>query len=121
MRASYVLAIGSDPTDELGMTLAASLMRHAHALKLRAQCISVRQGPDQTQISGDPDVVILHNLPHDCHQVRAQVCRDWLEWYDDSFRVLVAAGCDPYTFAHRRLSYPVDSAIYLRGERHEDV
>lgn len=117
---SYLLGIGSDPTDELAMSLAASLLHRARTLKLRTLCVSVRRGPDETQTT-DPDVVVLHNLPHDCHQVRAQICRDWVDWFDDSFRILVVAGADPYRFLHGRLAHPVDGAIHLRGELRENV
>lgn len=120
LQRSFVLAVGSEPTDELAMVLAAGLMRRARDLRLRPRAVSVRRGPDDVSMS-DADLVVLYNLPHDCHQVRAQICRDWLEWFDDSFRVLVVAGGDPYTFCHTRLAFPVDAAIHLRGELREDV
>ena len=120
LQRSFVLAIGSEPTDELGMVLAAGLMRRARELHLRPLAVQVRRGPDEVSTS-DADLAVLYNVPHDCHQVRAQICRDWLEWFDDSFRVLVVAGGDPYTFCHTRLAFPVDAAIHLRGELREDV
>lgn len=121
LRRSYVLVVASEPTDELAMGLAAALLRRAREARLRPLCLPVRRGPDDVSIPGDPDVVVLHNLPHDCHAMRAQLCRDWLEWFDDSFRIVVVAGADPYWFAYERLSYPVDGAVYLRGELSENV
>lgn len=120
---SYVLGIGSEPTDGLAMTLAAAVMRRAQTLKLRPLCISMRERPDDTSLSFDPDVAILHNLPADCHQMRTQVCRDWLDLLDDSFRIVVVAGADPYSFVRRRLAYPIeiDAVLYLRGDVDEDV
>jgi hypothetical protein len=121
LRRSYVLAIGSEPTDELAMSLAAMLLRRARAQSLRAVCVSMRKSPDEAALSSDPDVAILHNLPHDCHQMRAQFCRDWLDWLDDSFRIVVIAGSCPYRFSHKRLAYPIDGGIYLCGELREDI
>lgn len=121
LRRSYVLAVASEPTDELAMGLAAAVMRRAREVRLRPLCLPVRRGPDDVSITSDPDVVVLHNLPHDCHAMRAQICRDWLGWFDDTFRVVVVGGADPYWFAHKRLSYPVDGAVYLRGELRENL
>lgn len=118
---SRVIGIGSEPTDVLGMTLAAALLRRAQALRLKPLCISMAERPDA--LTGDPDVVILHNLMVDCHQMRRQICRDWLDRLDDSFRIVVVAGGEPYSFIRRQLSYPVeaDDVLYLRGDADEDV
>lgn len=121
LKRSYVLVLASKPTDELAMAMAAAIVRQARKERLRPVCIPVRRGPDDTQIGHDPDVVVLHNLPHDCHQMRAQICRDWLGWFDDTFRVVVVSGADPYWFAHKRLGHPVDGAVYLQGELREDL
>jgi len=121
LRRSYVLVVASEPTDELAMGLAAALMRRARELRLRPLCVPVRRGCDEVSTGHEPDVVVLHNLPHDCHQMRAQFCRDWLGWFDDTFRIVVVAGADPYWFAYRRLCHPIDGAVYLRGELREDL
>ena len=113
---SYVLILASEPTDELAMGLASALLRKARDSRLRPLCLQVRRGPDDTAIGQEPDVVMLHNLPHDCHQMRVQICRDWLGWFDDTFRIVVVGGTSPYRFAYERLRYPVDGAVYLRGE-----
>lgn len=118
---SYVLVLASEPTDELAMGLAAAIMRQARETRLRPLCVPMRRGPDDVAIAHEPDVVVLHNLPHDCHPMRAQICRDWLGWFDDTFRIVVVAGADPYWFAYRRLYHPIDGAVYLRGEMREDL
>lgn len=110
-----VLGIGAEPTDELGMAFAANLLRYTIALKARPLMIDLRQ-PLSLEISTMPDVVFLHNLPHDCHQVRAQLCRDWLQRFDDTFRVVVIAGANPIEFFQKRLFHPIDVALYLRGQ-----
>jgi len=120
LRRSRVIGIGSTPTDELGMALAAALVKRTRELKLRPLCLSMRRNPSE-EIAGEPDVVILHNMTADCHPSRAHVCRDWLERFDDTPRFVVVAGCDPYTFSHTRLFCPLDDFLYLEGELREDV
>lgn len=119
LRRSQVIGIGSSPTDELGMALAAAIVRRARDLKLRPLCISMRRGLED--VSVEPDVVILHNMTAECHAARAHLCRDWLDRFDDTLRFVVVAGCDPYTFSHTRLFCPLDDFLYLEGELREDV
>jgi hypothetical protein len=117
---SRVVVVGAVPTDELGMTLAAALMRRTRELGKRPMCISMRRNPSD-DVTTEPDVVVLHNMTVECHSMRAQVCRDWLDRFDDTLRVVVVGGTDPYTFCHTRLFCPLDGAIYLEGELREDV
>jgi len=115
LESSRVLGIGAEPTDELAMGLAANLLRHTIAIKGRPLMIDMRY-PPSSELSIMPDVAFLHNLPQDCHQMRAQLCRDWLHRLDDTFRVVIVAGANPIEFFQRRLFYPLDAALYLRGE-----
>jgi hypothetical protein len=120
LRRSQVIGVGSSPTDELGMALAAALVRRTRDLKLRPLCISMRRSPSD-EVTGEPDVVILHNMTAECHAARAHACRDWLDRFDDTLRFVIVAGCDPYTFSHTRLFCPLDDFLYLEGELREDV
>lgn len=117
---SRIVVVGSVPTDELGMAVAAGVMRRTRELKKRPMCISMRRNPSE-DVASEPDVVVLHNLTADCHAMRAQVCRDWLDRFDDTLRIVVVGGTDPYTFCHTRLFCPLDDGIYLEGELREDL
>ena len=119
LRKSRTIGIGSVPTDELAMALVAAIMRRTRELKMRPLCLSMSQYP--SDVSHEPDVVVLHNLMPDCHSMRVQVCRDWLDRFDDTLRIIVVAGSDPYTFCHTRLFCPLDAALYLEGELREDL
>ena len=119
LRESRIIGIGSVPTDELALALVAAVMRRARELKLRPLCISTSQYP--SEVAHEPDVVALHNLTPDCNAMRVQLCRDWLERFDDTLRIVVVAGADPYTFCHTRLFCPLDAAVYLEGELREDI
>jgi hypothetical protein len=118
---SAIIAIGSEPTDELAMTLAASMLERARQLKLKPLCLSIQRAPGEQDVALDGDVVVLHNLTAESHQVRTQFCRDWLDWFDDSARIVVIGGQDPYRFFHQRLRLPLDYGLYLCGERHENI
>lgn len=120
LRRSRVIGIGSSPTDELAMGLAAAIVQRARELKLRPLCLSMRRHPDE-DVAAEPDVVVLHNMTAECHAARADRCRDWLDRFDDTLRFVVVAGCDPYTFSHTRLFCPLDDFLYLEGELREDV
>lgn len=119
LRTSRIIGIGSVPTDELALALAAAIMRRACDLRLRPLCVSADQYPHD--LAREPDVVVLHNIMPDCHAMRLQVCRDWLARFDDTLRIIVVAGADPYTFCHTRLFCPLDAAVYLEGELREDI
>lgn len=118
LERSQVVGVGCEPTDELGMVLVAGLMRQALDRRLRVKCIAPSKPPEPI---GRVDVLVLHGLIVDAHVVRVQFCRDWLLEHDDTCRVVVVGGADPYRFFYNRMFHPVDIALYLRGEQVEDL
>lgn len=120
---SPVVAVGSEPTDELGLIFGAAIMSRALDLthptegrKLRPAMINVARSPAHTEINGDPDVVVFWNVKGDSAPIRTDACRDWLARFDDCFRVLIVAGSTPAHFFYNRLHWEPDVSLYFRGE-----
>ena len=111
---SMVVGAGTYPTDHLGLMFGAAVCRRAMDLKLRPRMINSRRSP--ASVVDTPDVVVLYNTAFDCDPIRATMCRDWINHFDDVFTVVITAGTDPVTFFHTRLHLHVDAALNFRGD-----
>lgn len=113
---SYIVGAGSYPTDHLGLIFGAAICRRTLELKLNPLMMGLWNSPNNTSIKGTPDVVVLYSIRSDSHPTRLEFCRDWLSILDDTFVVVIVSGADPVTFFNNNLNYPLDSALYFRGE-----
>ena len=114
--SSSVVAVGSYPTDHLGMIFGAAVCRRALEMELNPLMLNLTNFPSRTEIKETPDVVVLHNVNPDSHKSRIEVCRDWITIFDDTFIVVIVGGSDPATFFHMKLHYSFDTALYFQGE-----
>lgn len=113
---SYIVGVGSYPTDHLGMIFGAAICRRALELRLNPLMMGLWNSPLSTQIKGSPDIVVFYSIRADSHATRLEFCRDWLSILDDTFVVVIVGGADPVSFFNNNLNYPLDSALYFRGE-----
>jgi hypothetical protein len=113
---SYIVGAGSYPTDHLGLIFGAAVCRRALELKLNPLMMGMWNSPSTTSFKTSPDVVVLYSIRTDSHVARLEYCRDWLSILDDTFVVVLVSGADPVTFFNNNLNYPLDSALYFRGE-----
>lgn len=98
------------------MIFGAAVCRRALELKLNPLMMGLWNSPNNTTIKGSPDVVVFYSIRVESHPTRLEFCRDWLSILDDTFVVVIVGGADPVTFFNNNLNYPLDSALYFRGE-----
>jgi len=116
LQESLIIGVGSEPTDHCGMVFGAALCRRAYDMGLRPKMINTRRNPGEVQFNQPPDLVVFYGAKSDCNVFRADVCRDWLSFFDDTFLVMIVAGTNPMSFFYNRLHSSLDAALYFQGD-----
>ena len=105
---SYVVAIGSYPTDNVAKMIAAEITKNAlfnHHLKVKWFNTSVRK-PNYNEER--PDIVVLHNIINESPFNRWCDLRDWLLWSDDCFTLILMGGINPIYAMDNKLRFEAD-------------
>lgn len=109
----------SAPNDGMAKLLAAWLMQHAIkqkettlGLPLWVDLLGGFENKLVTNRVG-ASMLVLNNVGVASTQPKMEKLRDILETYTDIPKVVVATGCDPYTFFTRHLFLPIHALCYL--------
>lgn len=110
MARPRVIGIGSTPTDDAAMAIAALLMKTAIEHSVQAMMVNLARPLDTDY---GPDLLVLHNVTLDSPAHRIAACRDWLTSYTEALRVVVVAGVNPVEFFDTKLRLDFDVPLYV--------
>jgi hypothetical protein len=111
---SHLVGIGSTPTDDHAMIMATKIAKVAIAAKYDVEYVDLGyyERSNRPEPVEAPDVLVIHNLIAEAEPTRLTAARDWINWGEDTLRLVVIAGSDPVSFFDTRLRRQFDAVLY---------
>lgn len=120
-KTSPIVAVGSEPGEDLGVVFGTAVIDRALDLKLKPRMQAAHKSPRDIDMMYPPGVFVLYNVATNASQFRCEQVRDWLTEMDDVFRVVLVSGGDPVSFFYDTLKHSFDQALYFRGQYNGEV
>jgi len=112
LQLPYLLVVGSSPTDEAGLTLAYHFMAKAQNNLMSPVSIDIMCPEITLKEVNDPQFFVIKNITQEASWDRIFKARDYIERYDNFFRIVVVAG-EPLNFCLTKIRKEPDAVLYF--------